>query len=181
MQLDPNPYQSPNVAASTAHEKQWPLSALFLLAVGLPLMAEFGILLALRKWSKFIWLFEQALPVLSIGVLAVAVWLHFAHKSAARANQLQSLGLLWLAPLIVLPFTMLVWGAIFAHSHSEGYPLWQLKAVHYTFYATFGLSAVAVIFNRGRRSFVAAVALMLLIFSFGCAFTASSSVAGDWM
>ena len=182
--LDTNPYQPISFPTDLALRPRWSLSALFALAVGLPLAVDFTILFATNTVGRFFWLFEQAAPWLIVAwpiSLPIAIWLFYAHKATSDAGQLKSRQLLWLAPLIVVPITMLVWGAVFAHPRGRGFVRWQLTVVHWAFFATIAICILAVLFNRGRRSFVSASAMLLLLFSFSCSFTAGSSVTGDWL
>lgn len=150
----------------------------------MPLAADFAVLLATGTTGRFFWLFQQAAPLLIVAwpiSLPVAIWLWYAHKTTSDAGQLRSRQLLWLAPLIVIPITMLVWGAVFSHPRGRGFERWHLTVVHWAFFASIAMGILAVTFNRGRRSFVAASAILLLLFSFSCSFTAGSSVTGDWL
>ena len=179
-----NPYQSPSAPSEAAPVRRWSTGILFLLVVGVPLGVDFAVLLITDNQGRFYWLFQQAAPILVFAwpiSIPLAVWLLHALVKTSEAGQLQSRQLLWLAPLVVLPITMLVWGAVFAHPRGVGFVRWQLTVVQWAFFATIALSAVAVAGNPGRRSIVAATALLLLLFSFSCAFTAGSSVTGDWL
>ncbi len=184
MRVDTNPYQPPSVPTPTPLKQHLPLRMSFALTVGLPLAVNVAVLIATGTTGRFIWLFEQAAPVLIVAwpiSAPTAIWIFYAHQAAANADELNSRRLLWLAPLIVIPITMLVWGAVFSHARGQGYVRWQLTVVHWAFFASIAIGILGVAFNRGRRSFVAAVAMMLLLFSFGCSFVAGSSVTGDWL
>ncbi len=184
MRVDTNPYQPHSVLGDLALPQRRTLSKLFALAVGLPLAADFAVLLATGTVGCCFWLFQQAAPLLILAwpiSVPLAFWLHHAHKATSDAGQFKSRQLLWLAPLIVIPITMLVWGAVFAHPLGRGFVRWQLTVVHWTFFASIAIGVLAVAFNRGRRLFVALSTLMLLMFSFSCSFTAGSSVTGDWL
>ena len=156
----------------------------FALAVSIPLAVDFAVLLATGTVGRFLWLLEQAASLLlltwPITVLAL-VGMRYGYKLAARARQLSDRQLLWVAPLIVIPITMLVWGAVFAHPRGQGFLAWQLSVLHYSFFTTIAVGVLAVICNPGRRSLVGATALLLVLFSFSCSFTAGSSVTGDWL
>jgi hypothetical protein len=157
---------------------------LFALAVGVPFTVDFAVLLATDTVGRFFGLFQQAAPLLIVVwpiSLPLAFWLFYAHKTASDAGQLKNRQLLWLAPLIVIPITMLVWGAVFAHPRGRGFVRWQLVVVHWVFFASIAIGILAVACNRGRRSFVAASTMLLLLLSFSCSFTAGSSVTGDWL
>ena len=182
--MDTNPYQPISFQTDLALTPRWSLSTLFALAIGLPLTVYITILFATNTVGRFFWLFEQAVPWLIVAwpiSLPIVIWLFFAHKATSDAGQLNSRQLLWLAPLIVIPITMLVWGAVFAHPRGRGFVRWQLTVVHWAFFATIAIGILAVLFNRGRRSFVSASAMLLFLFSFACSFTAGSSVSGDWL
>lgn len=184
MCADSNPYQSSSLASSTALTQQWPLSTLFALAVGLPLTLDLAVLLATGTTGHFIWLFQQAAPLLVVAwpiSVPITICICIAYKTTSDADELGNRRLLWLTPLLVIPISTLVWGAVFEHPSGYGYVRWQLTVVHWAFFASIAIGILAVAFNRGRRSFVAALTLMLLLFSYSCSFTAGSSVTGDWL
>jgi hypothetical protein len=179
-----NPYEPSFAPNPSAPEDRWALTALFAVAVGVPFTVDFTVLLATGTVGRFFWLFQQAAPLLIIVwpiSLPVAFWHFYARKTTSDAGQLKSRQLLWLAPLIVIPITMLVWGAVFAHPRGRGFVRWQLVVVHWAFFASIAIGILAVACNRGRRSFVAASTMLLLLFSFSCSFTAGASVTGDWL
>jgi hypothetical protein len=184
MRVDSNPYQPSPLASSTALTQRWPIRTLFALALGLPLTLDFAVLLATGTTGHFIWLFQQAAPLLVVAwpiSIPIAIWICVAYKVALDVDELNNRRLLWLTPLLVIPISTLVWGAVFEHPRGHGYVRWQLTVVHWAFFASIAIGILAVGFNRGRRSFVAASALMLLLFSFSCSFIAGSSVTGDWL
>lgn len=159
---------------------------MFALTVGFPVAVSVTMLLATGTAGRFVWLFQQAAPFLIFAwpiSIPTAIWLFYSHTISSDAGRLNSRRLLWLAPLIVIPITTLVWGAIFERSRAmePGYIRWQLAVVHWMFSASVVNGVLAVLFNPGRRSFVAAATIMLLLFAFSCAFTAGSSVTGDWL
>ena len=163
-----------------------PLSLTTALAVslGVPFLVNFVVLMSTGTTGKFLWLFQQAAPLLIVAwplTLPLVIWLHFARKDAKNRDQLNDLRLLWLVPLIVIPITMLTWGAVFAHPRGRGFMRWHLAPLHWAFYSTVALSIAAVLFNKGRRAFVASLSMLLILFSFSCSFTAGSSVTGDWL
>jgi hypothetical protein len=152
--------------------------------VGLPLAIEFAALLATGTTGRFFWLFQQAASFLVIAwpiAAPLAIWIFCAQKAFTNSVELNSRPLLCLAPLVVIPVTTLVWGAVFSHPRGQGFVQWQLTVVQWAFFASIAIGILAVILNRGRRSFVVASTLMLLLFSFSCAFTAGSSITGDWL
>ena len=182
--MDTNPYIPSSAPNDLSKSGRWSFTVLFALAVGLPLGLDLAILLGTGTLGRFFWLFQQAAPFLVVAwpiSLPIALWLFYAHRTTSDAGQLTSRQLLWLAPLIVIPITMLVWGAIFEHLRGRGYVRWQLTVVHWAFFASIAIGILAVACNRGRRSFVAASTMLLLLFSFSCSFTAGSSVTDDWL
>lgn len=179
-----NPYQPTTAVVCLATESARSLPVLFGRAVGIPLAAELAALLATGTFGRFMWLLPQAASLLVVAwplSVPLAIWAVYALRTASDAGELNSRGLLWLAPLVVLPMTMLVWGALFAHPRGDGYVRWQLLVVHWAFFASIAIGTLAVLFNRGRRALVAPTVILLLLFSFSCSFTAGSSVTGDWI
>jgi hypothetical protein len=84
-------------------------------------------------------------------------------------------------PQIVLPITMLAWGALFAHRRGEAYEGWQLAPLQGMSFVVVGLGLLGILFNRGRRSFVIPLTLLLVMNAFFCCFTAECSVTGNWL
>lgn len=182
--LNANPYQPSSMPNDPKRSIRWPLTVPFALAVGLPLMVEFTVLLAAGRLGHFFWLFQQAAQFLIVAwpiSLPIAICLFYAHRTTSEAGQLKSRQLLWLAPLIVIPFAMLAWGAVFEHPRGRGFVRWHLTVVHWMFFTSIAIGMLAVTVNRGRRALVAASTVLLLLFSFSCSFTAGSAVTGDWL
>ena len=182
--MDVNPYEPSLAPAVLNPSRRLPLALLFSFAIGIPLSADLTALLATGTVSRFMSLTLEAASLLLLAwpiSVSTVFWISFAHKSASNAGQLESRQLLWLAPLIVIPITMLVWGAVFEHGRGRGYVRWQLTVVHWAFFASIAIAILGILFNRGRRSFVAASTILLLLFSFSCSFTAGSAVTGDWL
>ncbi len=163
---------------------------IFLLSLSVPIISEFLILILTGKIDRFMWLFEQAasglIYVWPISVPA-AIWFCSSFTTTAPPDQLDTRRLLWLAPLIVIPITILAWGAVFSHrdvfefGRRYNYAHWQLSVVHWAFYVSVAIGIVAVIHNSGRRSFVASSTILLLLFILSCSITAGSSITGDWL
>ncbi len=182
--MDSNPYQPPSASSSTPVARPWPLSILFAMIAGLPLAIDVAVLLSTGTTGRFIWLLQQAAPIVIVAwpiSVPIAIWIWYAFKAASDTGELDSPRLVWLAPLIVIPITVLVWGAVFAHSRGQGFAQWQLAVVHWAFFASAAIGMLAIAFNRGRRSLVAASTMMLMLISFSCCFIAGSSVTGDWL
>lgn len=140
--------------------------------------------MAIGTIGRFLWLFQQAAPLLIVVwpiSLPTAIWICYSYNRASNEGRLDSRRLLWLAPLIVLPTAMLVWGAVFEHPGGYGFVSWQLAVVHWAFFASVAIGMLAILLNGGRRSFVTSSTIMLLLFSFSCSFTAGSSVTGFWL
>ena len=134
-------YQPPSAPIPMLFKQQLPLSMLFALAAVLPLAVDVAVLIATGTTAQFIWLFQQA-PSFVIFAwpisIPTAIWHFYAHQAAANADELNSRRLL-LPPLIVIPITMLVWGAVFAHPRGQGYVRWQLTVVHWAFFASIAI------------------------------------------
>lgn len=160
------------------------LATALAISIGIPLVINFAVLISTGTTGRFFWLLQQAAPLLIIAwplTLPLLIWLHFTHKDAKSCDQLSSRRLIWIVPLIVIPVTMLTWGAVFAHPRGRGFMRWHLVPLQWAFYSTVVLAVLAVLFNKGRRGFVASLSLLLIVFSFSCSFTAGSSVTGDWL
>lgn len=153
-------------------------------SIGLPMGVSFNLLLLTGTMDRFWGLLFQAAQILIFAwpvSVPLAAWLCVAYRNASIVGPLENRQLFWLVPLIEIPISMLVWGAVFAHSHGREYFQWQLTVVHGAFLATIAFSLVAVVANRGRRLFVSAVVLLLLLFGLSCCFTAGCSITVDWL
>lgn len=138
------------------------------------------VLLLTGTVARFASHFLQAAPLMILA-LPIVVWVVIAYYDAKKRKQLEVPPMLWLVPLLVIPFAMLAWGAVFANNRGIGFQRWQLDVLHWTLCVHVLLSIVAVIANHGRRSFVGAVALLMLLFALSCTLTAGSAVTGDWL
>ena len=158
--------------------------ATVVVVVGLFYVAHFGVLIATGTIGRFFWLFQQASSIFPVAwpvTVPLAFWVAYSFSKSWKENELNNHQLLWLVPFVILPISMLVWGAVFTHSRGQGFERWQLTIVHWMFYFTVAIAFLAIVSNRGRRSFVTATILLSLLFSFSCSFTAGSSVTGDWL
>jgi hypothetical protein len=146
-------------------------------------VASLAVLMSTGTTGHFLWLFEQTISVVRLAwpvTVPLAIWGAYFFGKSWDANELNSRQLMWLVPLFVSPVSMLVWGAVFEHPPDRGFERWQVTILYGTLFLTIAIAILAVISNRGRRSFVAAVALLAVVFSFSCAFVAGCSVTGDW-
>lgn len=181
---DKNPYVPAEVSSASVADTRRPTTHLFLMATAGPIAVLFLMHVITGTFSKFAWLFVQAAPwMLFAGPISIpaCIWLCYAYKNAVRHDQLQSRWLLSMAPLVVIPIAMISWGTFFANPRGRGFIRWQLTVVHAAFVSTVAISALSIMLNSGRRSLVAAVAVLSIVFSFFCAFVAGQSVTGDWM
>jgi hypothetical protein len=175
-------HQPSSIEAETIRMASTQFALLLVVLVGVPLAVNLAVLLSTGTFNRFLGLFRLALPLLIFAwpiSLPLAIWICISHSS--WGINLKKHDVLWLAPLIVIPISMLVWGAVFANQRGHGFARWQLTALEFAFYSTVLLGVLAVAFNRGRRSMVGAYSVLLILFSFSCAFTAGSSVTGDWL
>lgn len=180
---DLNPYATSSPRREPSRT-QAPLALSFTVAVGAPLLINFAVLIATGNTDTFFRLLQQAAPWLIFAwplTAPLLLWLHYAANDAWTRDQLNSLSLLWIVPLIITPIAMLTWGAVFAHPRGVGFMRWHLIPLQWAFYSTFLFAALCVLFNKGRRGFVASLSGLLIVFSFFCSFTAGSSVTGDWL
>ncbi|WP_299465014.1 hypothetical protein [uncultured Gimesia sp.] len=162
------------------------LALWFGVLAGIPLLLEAVVLLATGTMERFLWLCSQSVPGLIVAwpvSVLLLIWLCIGWSRCLERDELGSLRLLWLTPLIVLPITMLFWGALFYNPdfYSGNFEWWQLMAVHIMFLLGILLAVLAIFLNRGRQSIVAPFSLLAILIIFICAFTASSSVSGEWL
>lgn len=177
-----NPYQSPASVSPplpTVHRTP------FWFAVTLSTSAAAGavVLLATDSLGRFFDLLSQATPGLVFAwpvSVPVAMWMLVSFAGVKKRNELQAPQLLLLVPLIVVPLAMLVWGAVFEYRRGHLIQWWQEYTLRWTLFADLFASGIVVWANRGRRSFVAAVAIMLFLYALFCAFTASCAITGNW-
>ncbi|HBL43251.1 MAG TPA: hypothetical protein DDZ90_07640 [Planctomycetaceae bacterium] len=160
------------------------LSQWFAILTLVPLLLEIVLLLITGQLEHFLWLAEQAATTLLLSwpvAIPLFIWWVIGHDRCVERDELHSLRLLWLTPQIVLPITMLVFGAVFASDVLLPSNRWQVTVVHCLYLVSMVLSLSAIFQNRNRQSFVAPLSLFSMLNSTVCAFTASCSVSGDWL
>jgi len=178
-----NPYQSPGFVSPpspTVHR----ISFWFAVTLSASAIAGAVVLLATNSLGRFFDLFSQATPGLVFAwpvSVPVAIWMFVSFVDVKKRNELDDPQLLLLVPLIAIPFAMLIWGAVFEYRPRHSIQWWQENTLRWTLFVDLFASGIVVWANRGRRSFVAAVAIMLFLYALSCAFTASCAITGDWL
>ncbi|WP_145220505.1 hypothetical protein [Gimesia alba] len=153
---------------------------------GIPLLFEVSFLLVTGSMERFLWLSSQSIPALIIVwpiSVPLLIWLYFGWNSCLKRDELGSLRLLWLTPLIVLPITMLFWGALFYNPdfYSGIYDRGHISFLRLIFLSMFVIAILAILSNHGRNSFVIPFSLIALLINFFCAFAAGSAISGEWI
>ena len=184
--MDQRAFQSPEADLSLKTQTSRSLSWWFEIMIGVPLLLEAGVLLATGMMERFLYLFIQSL----LGVILVwpvsvplLILLYLGWSNCLKREEMQSLRLLWLAPLIILPITMLCWGVLFYNPdyYSGNYERWHLLFLELIFFAFNFLAILAIFLNRGRQSFVAPFSLLSILVNHFCAFVFGSLVSGEWL
>lgn len=179
-----NPYRSPPGMTDATLRPRMSLLSLFTLFIVIPVAMGMEVLILTDRLEKFFGLVFQAMfwPIaLWLLVVPILIWCKLAYDGCRERGELQSRQLLWFVPQIVLPITMLVWGALFAHRRGEAYEAWQLAPLQGMFFVVVALALLGILFNRGRRSFVIPLTLLLVMNAFFCCFTGECSVTGNWL
>ncbi len=151
-----------------------------------PLLSEFLIILQTGQLKIYFWLCRQALPGMLVAwpiSIPLLIWLYLGWRRCLERNEMSSLRLLWLVPLIVLPLSMLFWGTLFYNpeKYSGNYDRSHIAFLQFIFHAMFLNAILAIGFNYGRNSFVIPFCLLALLLNFFCAFIAGSAVSGEWL
>lgn len=158
----------------------------WIILAGVPLLFELLVLWTTGKTERFFELCFQALPGFLVFwpvSIPLLLWLYFGWSSCLERDEMSSLRLLWLVPLIVLPLSMLFWGTLFYNpeKYSGNYDRNHIAFLQFIFHAIFLNAILAIGFNYGRNSFVVPFCLLALLLNFFCAFIAGSAVSGEWL
>ncbi|MCO6043018.1 hypothetical protein NG895_03780 [Aeoliella sp. ICT_H6.2] len=182
--VEENPYQATEVAASARPGSGLSLPILFALAIGGPFVVAVGVVFATGTAQRFFWLLEQAAPLYVVAwpvSVPLFVFLFVSHHHLSSTKSLNDRRLLWLAPLPDIAVAMLVLGAVYAGPLGHQYPSWTMDLMPAGLFVAVGVVVLAVVFNVGRRWFVGALGLLLLLFVLACSITAGMSITGDWI
>lgn len=157
----------------------------WIILTGVPFLFELLVLWATGKTERFFELCFQALPgFLFVWPVSIPLllWLYFGWSNCLERDEMCNLRLLWLVPFIVLPLTMLVWGALFYNPdfYSGNYDQSQLNVLGLIHISTFLLTTPAILLNHGRNSFVIPFCLLALLENFFCMYIAGMAVSGEW-
>lgn len=166
------------------------LSRWFVILIGIPLLLEIVVLIATGSLERFVWLLVTpargliAFWPISIPIL---IWLPIGFIRCLNSKEFQTLGLLWLAPQVVLPITLLFFGAVFANPSYYSSSSERLQTTiqfslfaSIVFFASVVIALFAIFQNRGRQSFVAPFSLLSILNTFFSGLTAALSISGEW-
>lgn len=94
----------------------------------------------------------------------------------------QKIYLLSLIPFL-FPLLMLVWGTLFEHTNSitADVPAWQLKTISIILYVQLAISLACIVYFKGIRLLVAALAVLQMYFTLPFFLVAYMSISGSWM
>jgi hypothetical protein len=174
-----NPYQSP-AAVPQSNPVAPSTSLLFTAALCGSFVVGTVLLLATGSIGSFFWLAYETvpLPILIAWPVSVpaSIWLGIAAfqylKNPKQWDRLNRQPL-WIVPLIVIPFAMLVWGAVFEYPRGQMIQRWHLAILYGALGLQVCLATIAIAANSGMRSLVGAAVVLLLLLALACALMAS--------
>lgn len=165
------------------------LSRWFVILIGVPLLLEIAVLIVTGSLERFILLFvtpARGLVAFWSISIPILIWLSIGFIRCLKNEEFQTLRLLWLAPQVVLPITLLFFGAVFAnpnyYSSSSERLLTTIQFSLFAsvvFFASVIIALFAIFQNRGRQSFVAPFSLLSILNTFFSGLTAAISVSGE--
>jgi hypothetical protein len=177
--MSDNPYQPPESAPPPALTT---LDVPYAFRAGISLSYSailFAVLMAGRVEIALSLFVQASKPM--VFCLPIIVWLVIAFYDTKRRKELEAPPILWLVPLMVLPFAILAWGTIFCNPAGIGFQRWQINVLHAALGAQLLLAVVAIAVNSGRRSFAGAMAILMLLFAASSVLVAGSVVKGNWL
>jgi hypothetical protein len=140
----------------------------------------------MNRWDYFLFLFQQ-------GFVAGSMWpltflflflfiLVFYKTFKVDKVPCQKIYLISLTPFL-FPLLMLIWGTLFEHTQSYviDLPAWQLKILSGILYLQLGIHLACLVYFKGVRLFVAALALLQMYFTLPFYLVSYMSVSGTWM
>jgi hypothetical protein len=140
----------------------------------------------MNRWDYFLFLFRQGFVFGSMGYLTffflllftLALYKNFKVDKAPY----KQLYLIALIPFL-FPLIMLIWGTFFEHTqiHAVSVPDWQLNVLSWILFLQFGIHLGCLVYFKGIRLSIAALALLQMYLVLPFYFVASMSVGGIWL
>lgn len=141
----------------------------------------------MNRWEYFLFLFRQAFTVGSFWYLAALFCLVFIlmlYKTfKVNKTPYKKIYLLSLIPFL-FPLFLLIWGTFFEHtqiSTTTYAPDWQLQVLSWILYLQLGIHIACLIYFKGVRLFIAALAVLQMYFTLPFYLVAIMSVGGTWI
>ena len=92
---------------------------------------------------------------------------------------------LYLISLIpfLFPVLMLIWGTLFEHTqtYTANVPAWQLNVLSGILFLQLGINLVCLVYFKGIRLSIVALALLQMYFTFPFYLVAAMSIGGIWL
>ncbi len=140
----------------------------------------------MNQWEYFSFLFRQGfiagnfwyLTLVFCFLFILVIYRTFKVNKAPYKKQY----LLSLIPFL-FPLLMLAWGTFFEHtqSYTADIPAWQLNMLAGTLYLQLGIHVVCLVYFKGVRLAVAALALLQMYLTLPFYLVAYMSVGGVWL
>ena len=140
----------------------------------------------MNRWEYFWYLFHQGFIAGSLWYLTFFFCLLFIlvlYKTfKVDKAPYKKIYLLSLIPFL-FPLLMLIWGTFFEHtqSYTADLPAWQLNVLTGILFLQFGINLACLIYFKGIRLSVAALALLQMYFTLPFYLVAYMSISGSWM
>ncbi len=140
----------------------------------------------MNRWEYFSFLFRQGfiagdmwyLTLLFCFLFILALYKTFKVDKAPY----KKLYLISLIPFL-FPILMLIWGTRFEHTqtYTANIPAWQLNVLSEILYLQFGINLVCLVYFKGIRLSITALALLQMYFTLPFYLVATMSVGGVWL
>ena len=140
----------------------------------------------MNRGDYFSFLFRQAVIAGGMGPLTFAFCflfiLMFYKTFKVDKVPYKKIYLISLIPFL-FPILMLIWGTLFEHTQSymANIPVWQLKVLSGILYLQLGIHLVCLIYFKGIRLVIGALALLQMYFTLPFYLVAYMSVGGVWL
>jgi hypothetical protein len=140
----------------------------------------------MNRWEYFSFLFQQGFIAGSMWPLTLAFCILFIlvlYKTfKVDKAPYEKKYLLTLIPFL-FPLLMLIWGTLFEHTqdYTTYAPKWQLSILSGILYLQLGIHIACLVYFKGIRLSVAALALLQMYFTLPFYLVAYMSIGGVWM
>jgi hypothetical protein len=138
------------------------------------------------RWAYFLYLFRQGFVVAGLWYLTLffcfLLILVLYKTFKVDKTPFKKLYLISLIPFL-FPVLLLIWGTFFEHTQTyiSKLPAWQLNVLTGILYLQLGIHLACLVYFKGIRLSIAALALLQMYFTLPFYLVAVMSVGGSWV